>query len=162
MNQNYIRNFSLKIKVTYKYLGIWQFYFNRINEIKITSDIFRGFASQYLPVSVFPSQTYEIDFTKPLLRQIYFSLVCLFNFGSGTPTYLAIKHCNEQNCIHQTYASANLFLAMLFLVCLLHVVVCNPPFISKDSASVKEDGWTGTPHKMLAGLSVHEFYTPQL
>ena len=35
------------------------------------------------------------------------------------------------------------------LVCLLHVVVI-------------EDDWTGTPHKMPVGLSVHEFSTPQL
>ena len=48
------------------------------------------------------------------------------------------------------------------LVCLLHVVVCNPPLISKDSASLMEDDWTGTPHKIKAGLSVDEFYTPQL
>ena len=48
------------------------------------------------------------------------------------------------------------------LVCLLHVVVWNPPFISKDSVTVIEDDWTGTPHKMPACLSVHKFYTPQL
>ena len=48
------------------------------------------------------------------------------------------------------------------LVCLLHVVVWNPPLISKDSVTVIEDDWTGTPHKMPVGLSVHEFYTPQL
>ena len=48
------------------------------------------------------------------------------------------------------------------LVCLLHVVVWNPPFISKDYVTVIEDDWTGTPHNMPVGLSVHEFYTPQL
>ena len=48
------------------------------------------------------------------------------------------------------------------LVCLLHVVVWNPPFISKDYVTVIEDDWTGTPHKMPVGMSVHEFYTPQL
>ena len=48
------------------------------------------------------------------------------------------------------------------LVGLLHVVVWNPPFISKYSVTVIEDDWTGTPHKMPVGLSVHEFYTPQL
>ena len=48
------------------------------------------------------------------------------------------------------------------LVCLLHVVVWNPPLNSKDSVTVIEDSWTGTPHKMPVGLSVLEFYTPQL
>ena len=48
------------------------------------------------------------------------------------------------------------------LVCLLHVVVWNPPFISKDYVTVIEDDLTGIPHKMPVGLSVHEFYTPQI
>ena len=41
-------------------------------------------------------------------------------------------------------------------------MVWNPPLISKYSVIVIEDDWTGTPHKMPAGLSVHEIYTPQL
>ena len=48
------------------------------------------------------------------------------------------------------------------LVCLLHVVVWNPPFISKDYVTVIEGDCTGTTHKMPVGLSVHESYTPQL
>ena len=34
--------------------------------------------------------------------------------------------------------------------------------ISKDYVTAIEDDWTGTPHKMPAGLSVNEFHTPQL
>ena len=45
------------------------------------------------------------------------------------------------------------------LVGLLHVVVWNPPFISKVYVTVIEGDCTGTPHKMPVGLSVHEFYT---
>ena len=59
----------------------------------------------------------------------------------------------------QNYASANLLLAMLWFT---SCCVWNPPFISKDSITVIEDDWTGNPHKMPVGLSVHEFYTPQL
>ena len=41
-------------------------------------------------------------------------------------------------------------------------MVWNPPLISKYYVTAIEDEWTGTPHKMPDGLSVHEFYTPQL
>ena len=66
-----------------------------------------------------------------------------------------------QNYIHQTYASANLLLAMLWFVLFASCRGLESPIHFKRFCYC-EDDWTGTQHKMPVGLSVHEFYTPQL
>ena len=68
--------------------------------------------------------------------------------GTNSIDEAVLKNLGRTNEERNQQSHIFIFVVVWFV---LHVVVWNPP-----------DDWTGTPHKMSACLSVHEFYTAQL